>query len=28
MIARLGMGGLCLNCPQCHYPACGFGSGA
>ncbi|MGE5381370.1 MAG: molybdopterin-binding protein [Methylocystaceae bacterium] len=28
MIARLGMGGLCLNCPVCHYPACSFGTGA
>jgi molybdenum cofactor synthesis domain-containing protein len=27
MIARLGMGGLCLNCPECHYPACSFGTG-
>jgi len=28
MVARLGMGGLCLNCPLCHYPACSFGTGA
>lgn len=28
MMARLGMGGLCLNCPECHYPACSFGTGA
>lgn len=28
MIARLGMGGLCLNCPDCRYPACSFGTGA
>lgn len=20
-----GEGGLCLNCPECHYPNCGFG---
>lgn len=24
---RLGMGGLCLSCPECHYPNCGFGKG-
>ncbi len=24
-IARLGHGGLCLGCVECHYPACGFG---
>ena len=24
-IARLGCGGLCLNCPVCTYPHCGFG---
>lgn len=28
MITRLGMGGLCLNCAVCHYPACSFGTGA
>ena len=22
---RLGEGGLCLNCPVCHFPNCGFG---
>ena len=22
---RLGEGGLCLNCPECHFPNCGFG---
>lgn len=27
MLARLGMGGLCLNCNVCHYPNCGFGTG-
>lgn len=27
MLARLGVGGLCLNCPECHFPACGFGTG-
>lgn len=21
----LGEGGLCLNCPECHFPNCGFG---
>ncbi len=24
MLARLGSGGLCLNCEVCHYPNCGF----
>jgi hypothetical protein len=24
-IARLGPGGLCLNCKPCHYPDCSFG---
>lgn len=24
-IVALGHGGLCENCPSCHYPACGFG---
>lgn len=24
-LARLGEGGLCLNCPVCTYPNCGFG---
>ena len=23
----LGEGGLCLNCPVCTYPNCGFGKG-
>lgn len=23
-ITRLGNGGLCLGCPECHFPACGF----
>lgn len=27
MLVRLGIGGLCLNCPECHFPACGFGTG-
>jgi molybdenum cofactor synthesis domain-containing protein len=22
---RLGAGGLCLSCPECHYPVCPFG---
>lgn len=26
-LVRLGEGGLCLNCPTCIYPACGFGKG-
>ena len=26
-LARLGDGGLCLNCRECHYPNCGFGKG-
>ncbi len=26
-LAALGMGGLCLNCPTCIYPNCGFGKG-
>lgn len=25
MLARLGNGGLCLNCEECHFPNCGFG---
>lgn len=24
-IARLGHGGMCLNCKKCHYPVCPFG---
>lgn len=28
MIARLGLGGLCLECDVCHYPQCSFGTGA
>lgn len=24
-LARLGHGGLCLNCPECRYPICPFG---
>lgn len=27
MLAGLGHGGLCLNCPECHFPNCGFGKG-
>jgi len=27
MIARFGMGGLCLQCDVCRYPACTFGTG-
>lgn len=26
-LARLGHGGLCLECPVCAFPACGFGKG-
>lgn len=26
-LAGLGHGGLCLNCPDCHFPNCGFGKG-
>jgi molybdopterin biosynthesis enzyme len=24
---RMGIGGLCLSCPECHYPICPFGRG-
>lgn len=24
-LAKMGMGGLCLNCPTCIFPNCGFG---
>lgn len=27
-ITRLGHGGLCLVCEECHYPECGFGKGS
>lgn len=26
-LADLGCGGLCLNCPVCYFPNCGFGKG-
>jgi molybdopterin biosynthesis enzyme len=26
-LAGLGNGGLCLNCPECHFPNCAFGKG-
>ncbi|MCR5663750.1 MAG: molybdopterin-binding protein [Oscillospiraceae bacterium] len=26
-LAGLGNGGLCLNCPVCHFPDCSFGKG-
>ena len=26
-LAGHGNGGLCLNCPVCHFPNCGFGKG-
>ena len=26
-LAMLGEGGLCLNCPHCTFPNCGFGKG-
>lgn len=28
VIAKLGMGGLCLECDVCRYPRCSFGTGA
>lgn len=28
MIVKLGMGGLCLECDICQFPACSFGTGA
>ncbi|MCL6477478.1 MAG: molybdopterin-binding protein [Peptococcaceae bacterium] len=28
MVVKLGMGGLCLQCDVCRYPACSFGTGA
>ena len=24
-LAKMGHGGLCLNCSVCHYPNCSFG---
>ncbi len=27
-IARLGHGGLCLDCPECRFPVCPFGKGS
>jgi molybdenum cofactor synthesis domain-containing protein len=27
MVRDLALGGLCLHCPQCHYPVCFFGKG-
>jgi molybdopterin biosynthesis enzyme len=27
MVRDLAFGGLCLHCPQCHYPVCFFGKG-
>jgi molybdopterin biosynthesis enzyme len=26
-VRRLALGGLCLHCPECHYPNCYFGKG-
>ena len=26
-LSGLGQGGLCLDCPTCHFPNCGFGKG-
>jgi hypothetical protein len=26
-VRKLAFGGLCLHCPQCHYPNCFFGKG-
>lgn len=28
MVARFGLGGLCLECEICRYPQCSFGTGA
>ncbi len=28
LLVKLGLGGLCLSCPTCHYPNCTFGTGA
>ncbi len=28
MVVKLGLGGLCLECEECHYPMCAFGTGA
>ena len=28
MVAKLGLGGLCMECEICHYPQCSFGTGA
>lgn len=27
-LSGLGKGGLCLDCPTCHFPNCGFGKGS
>ena len=27
-IARLGHGGMCLDCPECRFPVCPFGKGS
>lgn len=27
-IARLGHGGMCLDCPECNFPVCPFGKGS
>jgi hypothetical protein len=27
MLAGFGLGGLCLQCADCHYPVCPFGTG-
>jgi hypothetical protein len=26
-LAALAVGGMCMNCPECRYPACSFGKG-
>ncbi|MCX8022151.1 MAG: molybdopterin-binding protein [Syntrophorhabdaceae bacterium] len=26
-VVKMSYGGLCLNCPECHYPVCFFGKG-
>jgi molybdenum cofactor synthesis domain-containing protein len=27
VVRKLALGGLCLHCPECHYPVCFFGKG-
>lgn len=28
LMAKMGQGGLCLGCPECHFPNCGFAATA